>query len=214
MNRVVLSDMDLVLLNKYRENCSYDQRGEILHRGFNDFTFLGIKKYNFFTIKNANTINMPKLEETYSLEASKAKYVNLPSLIKAHDITLTSATKIDMPVLKNVRDMEMQFFYGDIDFPELENCDSLNFNSAKTVNLPKLNFFQTIYCRNARIIKIPNIYTANSFGKIYVGKAEKIIVPKYFLRSCLRNLKQDCEIIYLDEKKTNNESFKSFFYNK
>jgi len=214
MKRVLLSDMDLVLLNKYRENCSYDPKGEILHRGVKDFTFIGLKNYNFITIYNAENINMPKLEEVYSLEANNTKYVNLPSLIKAHDITLQTAIQINIPVLKNVRDMQMPFVYGDIDFPELENCDTLNFNSAKTVNLPKLNFFRTIYCRNARIVKIPNIYTANSFGKIYVGKAEKIIVPKYFLRSCLRNLKQDCEIIYLDEKKTNNESFKSFFYNK
>lgn len=211
MKRVLLSDMDLMILNKYRENCLYDPKGEIIHRGFNDFTFIGLKEYNFITIHNARNIDMPKLEEVYSLVASNTKHINLPSLIKAHDIMLKSAIQINIPVLKDVRDIDIPIYDGDIAFPELEKCDTANFNSAKIVNLPKLKEFGAIYCRNASIINIPKVEYSSFWERVYADNAKKIIVPKGFLRGCLKNVKRDCEIIYVDEEETTNESFKSFF---
>ena len=211
MNKVVLSDMDLMILNKYRENCLYDPKGEIIHKGVNDFTFIGLKNYNFITIYNAKKINMPKLEEVYSLDANNTKYINLPSLIKAHDITLKSAIQFNIPVLKDIRDMNISIYEGNLEFPELEKCGTVNFNSTKIVNLPKLKEFEAIYCRDASIINIPKVEYSSFWEKVYADNAKKIIVPKGFLRSCLKNVKRDCEIIYVDEEETTNESFKSFF---
>jgi hypothetical protein len=154
---------------------------------------------------------MPKLEEVIYLYAGGANYVNLPSLIKAHDISLRTAIEINIPILKEVLDMSIPAYEGDIDFPELEKCETINVNSAKTVNLPKLKEFQKISCKKASIIKIPNIEFTSYTEKIYVDSADKIIVPRFFLRGCLRNVKHGCKIVYADEEETTNESFKAFF---
>jgi hypothetical protein len=134
-----------------------------------------LRKAEYILADNAQTINLPNLEEVLGIQAFQAQTLDLPKLRKASDIYVSNAQTINLPNLEeayNIRVYRVQtldlsklrkarsilaFNAQTINLPNLEEAWYISANSAQTLDLPKLKKAQSIYANNAQAINLPNI---------------------------------------------------------
>jgi hypothetical protein len=104
----------------------------------------------------AQTLDLPKLRKASDIHASNAQTINLPNLEEAYNIRVYRVQTLDLPKLRKARSI-LAFNAQTINLPNLEEAWYISANSAQALDLPKLKKARSIYANNAQAINLPNI---------------------------------------------------------